>query len=109
MDKRKQLVIAGGGPAAIEAALAVRRLAEERLAITLLSASYEFVYRPLSVGTPFGGAEPQRYSLRRLAGERGLRFVRATVRGVDAEAHSVNVDGTPMSYDALLLALGAAA
>jgi sulfide:quinone oxidoreductase len=109
MDKRKQLVIAGGGPAALEAALAVRRLAEERLAVTLLSASDEFVYRPLSVGAPFGAGEPLRYSLRRLAGERGLRFVRAAVRGVDAQAHRVNVDGTPMGYDALLLALGAAA
>lgn len=109
MDKPKQLVIAGGGPAAIEAALAVRRLAEERLAITLLSASEEFVYRPMSVGAPFGAGEPLRYSLRRLASERGLRFVRAAVRGVDAEAHCVNVDGTPMGYDALLLAVGAAA
>jgi sulfide:quinone oxidoreductase len=109
MDKPKQLVIAGGGPAAIEAALAVRRLAEERLAITLLSASDAFVYRPLSVGTPFGGGEPLRYSLRDLASERGLRFVRGTVRGVDAAAHRVNVDGAPITYDALLLALGAAA
>src|SRR6185437_13455501 len=50
----------GGGPAAIEAALAVRRLAEERVAITLLSASEQFVYRPLSVGTPFGAGEPLR-------------------------------------------------
>jgi sulfide:quinone oxidoreductase len=109
MDKRKQLVIAGGGPAALEAALAVRRLAEERLAVTLLSASDEFVYRPLSVAAPFGAGEPLRYSLRRLAAERGLRFVRASVRGVDAQAHRVNVDGTPVDYDALLLALGAAA
>ena len=109
MDKPKQLVIAGGGPAAIEAALAVRRLAQERVAITLLSASDEFVYRPLSVGAPFGAGEPLRYSLRRLASERGLRFVRAAVRSVDAEAHCVNVDGTSMGYDAILLALGAAA
>jgi len=109
MDKPKQLVIAGGGPAAIEAALAVRRLAEERLDITLLSASDAFVYRPLSVSTPFGGGEPLRYSLRDLASERGLRFVRGAVRGVEPSAHRVNVDGAPMTYDALLLALGAAA
>src|SRR5690242_10586060 len=109
MDKPKQLVIAGGGPAAIEAALAVRRLAEERVAITLLSASEQFVYRPLSVVAPFGAGEPLRYSLRRLASERCLRFVHGAVRGVDPEAHCVNVDGTPMGYDALLLALGAAA
>jgi sulfide:quinone oxidoreductase len=109
MDTRRQLVIAGGGPAAIEASLAVRRLAEERVAVTLLSASEEFVYRPLSVGTPFGGAEPVHYSLRRLAAERGLRFVRGIVRGVDAEDHRVITDGEPMRYDALLLALGAAA
>jgi sulfide:quinone oxidoreductase len=109
MDKPKQLVIAGGGPAAIEAALAVRRLAQDRVAVTLVSATEAFVYRPQSVAEPFGRGEPQRFSLSGIAAERGFQFVHAALRGVDAGAHRANLDGKLVEYDALLLALGAAA
>ncbi len=109
MDKPKQLVIAGGGPAAIEAALAIRRLAQERVAVTLLSASETFVYRPQSVAEPFGRGEPQRYSLPGIAADNGFDFVHASVRGVDPVAHRINTGHRSLAYDALLLALGAAA
>ncbi len=109
MNTPKQLVIAGGGPAAIEAALAVRRLAQERVAVTLLSASDVFVYRPQSVAEPFGHGESQRYSLRAIAADMGLSFIQAAVRRVDPGAHRLNADGEQLGYDALLLALGAAA
>jgi sulfide:quinone oxidoreductase len=109
MDKPKQLVIAGGGPAAIEAALAVTRLARDRIAVTLVSASETFVYRPQSVAEPFGRGEPQRFSLPGIAAESGIGFVHAALRSVDPEAHRANLDGRTIEYDALLLALGAAA
>ncbi len=107
MDKPKQLVIAGGGPAAIEAALAVRRLAQERVAVTLLSASETFVYRPQSVAEPFGLGEPQRYSLRGIAADNGFGFVHAAVQGVRPDAHRIDTGNGELPYDALLLALGA--
>jgi hypothetical protein len=44
-----RVVIAGGGVAALEAALALRELTGERVRTTLLSPEPEFVYRPMRV------------------------------------------------------------
>ena len=104
------LLVVGGGPAAVEGALAVQRLAGERVDVTLLSQNDEFVYRPVAVAQPFGFAGPQRFSLSRLAAERGFTFHRGALRSVDAKARRVHTDeGGELSYDALLLALGARA
>src|SRR3954447_3442727 len=102
------LLVAGGGPAALEGALAVQRLAGERVRITLLSDQDAFVYRPLAVAEPFGFAAPQRFSLERLAIDRGFRLQRGTLGAVDSDNHRVLLrDAGPVAYDALLLALGA--
>jgi sulfide:quinone oxidoreductase len=102
------LLVAGGGPAALEGALAVQRLAGERVRITLLSDQDTFVYRPVAVAEPFGLATPQRFSLARLAADRGFALRRGTVRAVDGDAHRALIaDGEPVAYDLLLLALGA--
>jgi sulfide:quinone oxidoreductase len=102
------LLVAGGGPAALEGALAVQRLAGERVRITLLSDQDTFVYRPLAVAEPFGLASPERFSLARLAADRGFALRRGSVRGVDADGHRALIDGAAsLEYDALLLALGA--
>ncbi len=104
------LVIAGGGPAALEAALAVQRLAGDRLPVTLLSDRDEFVYRPVAVAEPFGFASAQRFSLRRLCEDRGFELKRGTVSAVDPDRHRVLLEGDgQVPYDVLLLALGARA
>jgi len=108
MSDPTHLLVAGGGPAALEGALAVQRLAGERVRITLLSDQATFVYRPLAVAAPFGFAAPERFSLERLAAERGFGFRRGTLRAVDADSRRVLLhDAPPVAYDALLLALGA--
>src|SRR5215218_6630985 len=108
MPDRTHLLIAGGGPAALEAALAVRRLAGERFRITLLSDRDEFVYRPVAVGEPFGFLSPERFSLHRVAADLGIDLRLAVVASVDAAAHRVVcADGETLPYDVLLLAIGA--
>ena len=108
MPDRTHLLIAGGGPAALEAALAIRRLAGDRFRITLLSSREEFVYRPVAVAEPFGLLSPERFSLPRIAADLGLEMQLAVLAEVDAEAHQVIcADGETLSYDVLLLALGA--
>ena len=105
-----QLLIAGGGPAALEGALAVQRLAGDRVDITLLSDRDEFVYRPLAVAEPFGLATPQRFSLVRFAQDRGIELRLGRLRSVDPVERCVRTeDGADLHYDALLLALGARA
>src|SRR3954447_7066471 len=63
MDAPRQVLVAGGGPAAIEASLALQRLAEERVRITLVSDTESFTYRPSATVQPFGFPPPQRFSL----------------------------------------------
>ncbi len=107
MNDPLHLLVAGGGPAALEGALAVQRLAAERVRITLLSDRDEFTYRPLSVAEPFGRAPAQRFSLTALASERGFALERGVLASVGD--HQVRLaDGRSLSYDALLVAVGAA-
>jgi sulfide:quinone oxidoreductase len=107
MPEPRHVIVAGGGPAAIEAALALQRLAGDHVRITLVSDSESFIYRPSATGGPFGFPPPQRFSLHGLATERGFGFVRAAVHAVDAAAHRVDAGGEPLAYDALVLSLGA--
>jgi sulfide:quinone oxidoreductase len=102
-----EVVIAGGGVAALETMVALRRLAEERVAITLVSASERFVYRPLSVAQAFGGA-PLEFELARLVEDCGARLVQAEVAAVDTGAKSVITPrGDSIAYGALVVATGA--
>src|SRR6476469_4463187 len=48
-----RVLIAGGGVAALEAALALRALAENRVTVELVAPKTEFTYRPLAVAEPF--------------------------------------------------------
>ena len=48
-----RVLVAGGGVAALEAALAMRALAEDRVSVELLAPEPQFWYRPLAVAEPF--------------------------------------------------------
>lgn len=103
-----RVLVAGAGVAALEAALALRDLAGERLMVELVAPEQEFVYRPLAVAAPFRMGDVRQFPLQRLVEAAGATLTQATVRQVDPERKLVTtVDGQELPYDALLLALGA--
>ena len=103
-------VIAGGGPAALEGALKLQLLAGDRVRITLVAPEPAFPYRPLSVAEPFGLAPVVRFSLPRLAAERGFAYVQDALASVDVAARQLRTTGgETIAYDALLVAIGARA
>lgn len=102
------VVICGGGVAAVEAALAVRDLAGDRIDLTFVSPRREFVLVPLAVGAPFAAAHVPRWPLAGIAHELHARYIEAAVAHVDADAHRAHLsDDAILDYDVLLLATGA--
>jgi sulfide:quinone oxidoreductase len=69
-----RVVIAGGGVAALEAALALRALAEDRVSVELLAPDTQFWYRPLAVAEPFDLGEVRHFDLAELAAAAGATF-----------------------------------
>ncbi len=103
-----QVLIAGGGVAALEAALALRELAGERVSLTMLAPQPEFVYRPMRVLEPFAYRGAQRYPLDEIARDIGIELVRDGFKWLDAPAAVVHTEqGKQLAYDAMLLAMGA--
>ncbi|HEX5192031.1 MAG TPA: FAD/NAD(P)-binding oxidoreductase [Solirubrobacteraceae bacterium] len=103
-----RILIAGGGVAGLEALLALRDLAGDRVELTLLSPNQEFVYRPMAVAEPFGRGLADRDSLAEIAADVQAELVRGALVSVDAGARiAVTETGSCLSYDALLIAVGA--
>jgi len=106
--RRPQVLIAGGGVAALEAALALRELAGDRVEIELCAPRADFVYRPFAVGEPYGAARVLRYDLDSLAERIGVSFHLGGIFSVDSAARVATArDGEQMPYDYLLVASGA--
>jgi sulfide:quinone oxidoreductase len=104
-----RVLVAGGGVAGLEALLALRDLAGERVALTLLSSEPEFVYRPMAVAEPFARGHAQRHGLSDIAASVGAEFVRGALAEVDDAQHTaITTDGHTLSYDAVVVAVGAA-
>jgi sulfide:quinone oxidoreductase len=102
------VLIAGGGVAALEAAFALRDLAGERVQLTLLAPERKFVYRPMSVREPFAFSPAQRYPLADIARDIEAHLVVDGFAWVDADRRIVHTQsGEQLQYDALLLAMGA--
>ena len=107
---RFQVLIAGGGVAAVEALLALRALAPDRVRPTLVAPDPTFRYRPLSVTQPFGLGVPRGFDLAEMALANGGSFIHEAISGVVPERRRVRTaGGGSIAYDALLIAIGAQA
>ena len=86
---RHRVLIAGGGVGGLEAMLALRDLAIDRVAITVLSPDERFSLRARSVQDAFGVAAPRSYHLPDLCTTHGTVYVRDTLVHVGQQEHRV--------------------
>jgi sulfide:quinone oxidoreductase len=108
MARPLHVLIAGAGVAALEATLALRAEAADRVDIELLAPDTEFVYRPKAVAEPFSQGEVRRFPVARLAELAGARLTPGTLERVDLDRRRVaTADGGAVEFDVLLVALGA--
>jgi sulfide:quinone oxidoreductase len=103
-----RVVICGGGIAAVEGLLRLRRLAGDSVDIELIAPNDELVYRPMAVREPFAFGPPRRYPLRRIAQDCEADWTQDSLAWVDPDAQVVHTgQGKHVEYDALLIAVGA--
>lgn len=104
------VVIAGGGVAALEALLRLRRLAGDRVDITLLAPNEEFTYRALSVGEPFSLGAGERHPLAPMIEHCNAHWVMDTLQSVELKRGLLHTgSGDEVTFDTLLVAVGAKA
>ena len=103
---KRRVLIAGGGVAGLEAALALRDLATEKLDVELLCPRREFLYRPFAVGEPFGSSEVQRYDLGQIADRAGFQLNLSSLKSVDTTQQRASIDDADLAYDYLVIATG---
>ena len=105
-----QIVLVGGGVAALETALALRALAGDRVNTTLVSADPELTLRSSAAFEAFGRPAAPRYALDSIAADLGASFRLARLEAVRPQTRSVRLSsGALLHYDALVLAIGARA
>jgi sulfide:quinone oxidoreductase len=105
-----KVVIAGGGFAAVEAMLALRALAEDRIDVELVAPRAELVYRPAAPQELFGDGEVTSFDLAELAADAGATYRRGTVAAVASQARRIRLaSDAHLDYSALILAVGARA
>lgn len=104
---RFRVVIAGGGIAALEGLLRLRRLVSDSVDVVLLAPDEELRYRPLAVDEPFARRGVTRFPTRVIARRTEAEWVQDTLEWLDPGAQAVHTGGgRTLAYDALLLAVG---
>ncbi len=102
-----RVVICGGGIAAVEGLLHLRRLAGDSLRVDLIAPNEELVYRPMAVREPFAFGPARRYPLRRIARDTNAEWLQDSLAWVDPDAQVVHTGtGARVEFDALLIAIG---
>jgi sulfide:quinone oxidoreductase len=103
-----EVLVVGGGVAALETVMGLHELARDRVRVTLVAPDPDFVYRPMAVAEPFGLGEARRYPLRRIVEDFGARLVQAGMSALDAPGQRVVLrSGDTLPYDSVVLAPGA--
>jgi len=109
-DPRTEVVIVGGGVAALEALIALHVLASRRIHVTLLAPGPDFVSRPMAISELLFLEARAQYPLERVARDFAADHVSESVTIVDPATAVVGcASGRDFPYDSLIVALGALA
>lgn len=103
----QRVLIAGGGFAAVEAALALRALASDRVKLALLAPEPVFRYRPAATSEAFDVAPIRGYDLEAIAADIGASYHRGRIEAVAPHKQwARTAAGGRLHYDFLILATG---
>lgn len=103
-----KIVIAGGGVAALEVLLGLRRMLGADAEITLISPQNEFVYRPMAIGEPFGGPAMPSFDLTELLADQHPVLVRDSLTEIDSiKRVALTEGGRELPFDKAVVAVGA--
>ena len=105
---RFRVAICGGGIAAVEALLRLRRRVGDAVQVTLVAPGDELRYRPPAVGEAFSRPGARRYPLWKIVSGADADWVQEELEWVDPDGQVVHTaEGRSVEYDALLVAVGA--
>jgi len=103
-----RVVIAGGGIAGLEAALAMRAMAGDAVTVTVVDPGRRFIVPGTATASAFGMGTAVDLRLADVVDRAGARLVPGRIAAVDAARHAVVLEGGEvLTYDALLVAVGA--
>jgi sulfide:quinone oxidoreductase len=105
-----RIIIAGGGIAGLEALIALRGHLGPGADIELLEPGGALVERQRAVAEPFGGGGPRGFDVAAMVADHGAHLRRDRLSAVEPDRGRVRtVRGAVLSYEALLVAVGARA
>jgi sulfide:quinone oxidoreductase len=107
-NRRHRVIVAGGGVAAMEGALALRALGGDHVSLALLTPGAELLYRPVTVAEAFGRGQAHTFKIDEILLDQGVERIRDSLALVDApERTLLTGSGERLDYDSLLIATGA--
>jgi NADH dehydrogenase FAD-containing subunit len=103
------VVVVGGGFAALETSLALRKL-RPGVSVTVVSSENHVTYRPWLIKVPAGGPQPPVIPFANLLTSAGVEKISDRAASVDLDTRRVILQsGAPVSYGQLVVATGAVA
>jgi sulfide:quinone oxidoreductase len=107
MAERVRILVAGSGPGALEATLALSRSEQLDAEISLISPQTEYLYRPNLVMEPFGVVSTARYSVGEIIRHPSVQQWQGLIERVDPAAGKAwSPENDEFDFDAMVVATG---
>ena len=104
---KHRVVVVGSGVASLEAVLALRDLAGDRIEIELITPDDAFHLAALTVAEPFGGGKPREVGIADFCDRQGVELRTDALAAVWSDRHRVlTAAADDVFYDSLLLGMG---